>query len=194
VAKGREGMIGKKGLIVVAIIFSLVLLLASGEAQDKKGSSKGGEKSAGLGTGFGFDTNSRAPIDISSDMVEGSQKQNTVTFKGNVVAKQENTTVYANLLVITYDSENKKVKEIVASGNVKVVSLDRRATGQRVIFNQDENKVILEGDAVIREGENVVRGERVTYYINEERSVVEASKGGRVTTTIVPPKKEETKK
>jgi len=34
----------------------------------------------------------------------------------------------------------------------------------------------------------------VTYYINEERSVVEAGRGGRVTTTIVPPKKEETKK
>jgi lipopolysaccharide export system protein LptA len=194
VAKGRERMIGNKGLCFGAIIFSVVLLFVAGEAQDKKGSSKGGEKNVGLGTGFGFDANSRAPIDISSDTVEGDQRQNSVTFKGNVIAKQENTTIYANALVITYDSENKKVREIVASGNVKVVNLDRRATGQRVIFNQDENKVVLEGDAVIREGENVVRGERVTYYINEERSVVESGKGGRVTTTIVPPKKEETKK
>ena len=193
-AKGREGMIGRKGLGFGVIVISLVLLFAAGEAQDKKGSSKGGERSAGLGTGFGFDTESRAPIDISSDTVEGDQKQNTVTFKGNVIAKQENTTVYANLLVITYDPENKGVKQIVASGNVKVVSLDRRASGQRVIFLQNEKKVILEGDAVIREGENVVRGERVIYYMEEERSVVEAGKGGRVTTTIVPPKKEETKK
>ena len=187
-------MIGNKRLCFGAIIFSVVLLFVAGEAQDKKGSSKGGEKNVGLGTGFGFDANSRAPIDISSDTVEGDQRQNSVTFKGNVIAKQENTTIYANALVITYDSENKKVREIVASGNVKVVNLDRRATGQRVIFNQDENKVVLEGDAVIREGENVVRGERVTYYINEERSVVESGKGGRVTTTIVPPKKEESKK
>jgi len=193
-AKGRERMIEKKGFCFGVIIVSVVLLFAAGEAQDKKGSSKEGEKNVGLGTGFGFDTNSRAPIDISSDTVEGDQRQNSVTFKGNVIAKQENTTIYANALVITYDSENKKVREIVASGNVKVVNLDRRATGQRVIFNQDENKVVLEGDAVIREGENVVRGERVTYYINEERSVVESGKGGRVTTTIVPPKKEEGKK
>jgi lipopolysaccharide export system protein LptA len=194
VAKGRERMTGKRGLSLGAIVFSLVLLFTAGEAQDKKGSSKGGEKNVGLGTGLGFDANSRAPIDISSDTVEGDQKQNTVTFKGNVIAKQENTTIYANVLLITYDTENKKVREIVASGNVKVVNLDRRATGQKVIFYQDENKVVLEGDAVIREGENVVRGERVTYYINEERSVVESGKGGRVTTTIVPPKKEETKK
>ena len=187
-------MIGKRGLSVGAIVFSLLLLFGAGEAQEKKGSPKGGERNVGLGTGLGFDANSRSPIDISSETVEGDQKQNTVTFKGNVIAKQETTTVYSNLLVITYDPESKKVKEIVASGNVKVVSLDRRATGQRVIFYQDENKVVLEGDAVIREGENVVRGERVTYYINEERSVVEGGKGGRVTTTIVPPKKEETKK
>jgi lipopolysaccharide assembly outer membrane protein LptD (OstA) len=87
-AKGREGMIGKKRFCFGAIILSVVILFAAGEAQDKKGSSKGGEKNVGLGTGFGFDANSRAPIDISSDTVEGDQKQNSVTFKGNVIAKQ----------------------------------------------------------------------------------------------------------
>jgi len=174
----------------LAIVVSLFLLFVSGEAQEKKGSGKGGESGLKTGRGFGF-TASRAPIDITSDTVEGDQKQNTVTFKGNVVAKQEDMTLYANTLVVVYDPDMKKLKEIVATGNVKVVQLDRRATGQKMTFDQDKNKVVLDGDAVIREGTNVIRGERITFYVEEERSVVEGGKGGRVSTSITPPQKEE---
>jgi lipopolysaccharide export system protein LptA len=47
---------------------------------------------------------------------------------------------------------------------------------------------------VIREGDNVVRGERVVYLADEERSYVEGGKGGRVSTTITPSSREERKK
>jgi lipopolysaccharide export system protein LptA len=174
------------------VTLSLFLLLASAEGQEGK-PGRGEEKQVKSVMGFGL-ISSRAPIDITSETVEGDQKKNTVTFKGNVVAKQEGTTLYADTLVIYHDGESRRVREIVATGNVKVVQLDRRATSRRAIFNQDENKIILEGDAVVREGDNVVRGERITYYLNEERSIVEGGKGGRVTTSIVPPAKEERKK
>ena len=179
-----------KGIGLLVILLSLFLFFISGEAQEKKGGGKGGEKGLKTDRGFGF-TASRAPIDITSDTVEADQKTNTVTFKGNVVAKQEDTTLYANTLTITYDQNTKKLKEIVAVGNVKVVQLDRRATGQKATFDQDKNKVVLDGDAVVREGANVIRGERITFYVDEERSVVEPVKGGRVSTSITPPPKEE---
>jgi lipopolysaccharide export system protein LptA len=69
--------------------------------------------------------------------------------------------------------------------------MDRRATGQKAAFDQDKNKVVLDGDAVVREGTNVIRGERITFYVEEERSVVEPAKGGRVSTSITPPAREE---
>jgi lipopolysaccharide export system protein LptA len=122
--------------------------------------------------------------------VEADQKQNRVTFKGNVIAKQGDLTLYTNSLIVLYDQTSKKIKEIKAMGNVKIVQLDRRVTSHQATFNQEENKVVLEGDAVIREGENVVRGERVTYYVNEEKAVVEGDGKGRVTTRITPTKKE----
>ncbi len=180
---------GRVGFLI--ILFSLFLAFISGEAQEK--AVKSGEKSLNAGKGFGF-TASRAPIDITSDTVEADGKQNTATFKGNVVAKQEDVTLYANTLLIIYDPDTKKLKEIVATGNVKVVQLDRRATGQKVTFDQDKNKVVLDGDAVVREGTNVIRGERITFYVEEERSVVEPAKGGRVSTSITPPPKEEGEK
>ena len=177
-----------KWISFLLILISLLILFISGEAQEKKGVGKVEEKKQEIG-GFGFST-SREPIDITSDTVEANQKQNTVTFQGSVIAKQGNTTLYADTLVIYYDPNTQKLKEMMATGNVKVVQLDRRATGQRATFHQDENKVVLEGEAVVREGENVIRGERVIFYVNEKRSIMEGKKGGRVSTTIIPPPKE----
>jgi lipopolysaccharide export system protein LptA len=186
--RGRQMKLGRT-LILLLVLISLPLFFATGAAQEKKEKARGGEKRIAGETGFGFSA-SRAPIDIVSDTVEANQKENTVTFKGNVVAKQEDTTLYANTLVILYEAETKKVKEIMAIGNVKIVQLERRATGQKATFQQEENRVVLDGDAVVREGENEIRGERVIFYVNEERSIVEGGKGSRVNTRITPPPRE----
>jgi lipopolysaccharide export system protein LptA len=175
---------------LLVILLSLFLFFVSGEAQQKKGGTKGGE-AAGKSGGIGGFTASRAPIDITSDTVEADQKTNKIIFKGNVVAKQEDTTLYANTVTVFYDEKTRKLKEIIAVGNVKVVQLERRATSQKATFDQNKNKVIFDGDAVVREGTNVIRGERIVYYVDEGRSVVEGGKGGRVSTSITPPSKEE---
>ena len=178
----------RKISLLIIVGCSLFLLIGVGQSQEPKKTGKTGGKLA-EGGGFGFNL-SRAPIDIASDTVEGNQKQNTVSFKGNVIAKQEDITIQTDLMIVSYDPETKKLKDIIANGNVRVVQSDRRATSKKATFYQNENKVVLDGDVVSREGDNVLRGERVTYYIDEERSVVEGAKGSRVTTTISPAKKE----
>jgi lipopolysaccharide export system protein LptA len=188
----KKGMKARAGIVIFITVFSLFLFSLSLGADERKGVAKGGGKKPQGEVGFGLNS-SRSPIDITSDTVEANQKQSTVTFKGNVIAKQEDSTLYANTLVIYYDQETKKLKEIVATGNVKVVRVDQRATSKKATFSQDENKVVLDGDAVVREGENVVRGEKITYYVDEGRSVVEGGKGTRVNTRITPPPKEEGK-
>jgi lipopolysaccharide export system protein LptA len=186
--RGRRVKLGRT-FVLILVLISFPLFFITGEAQEKREKTRGGEKRIAGEKGFGFSA-SRAPIDIVSDTVEANQKENTVTFKGNVVAKQEDTTLHANTLVIRYEAETKRLKEIMAIGNVKIVELDRRATGQKATFQQEENKVILDGEAVVREGENEIRGERVIFYVNEERSLVEGGKGSRVNTRITPPPRE----
>jgi lipopolysaccharide export system protein LptA len=178
-----------KRIVFLLMAFYLFLFFNSAGAQEKKGAGRDGEKQLKTEKGFGF-TASHAPIDITSDTVEADQKKNTVIFKGNVVAKQEDTTLYANTLVIHYDPDTKKLKEIVAVGNVKLVQLERRATSHTATFQQDENRVVLDGEAVVREGENVIRGERIIFYVDQEKSIVEGGKGSRVNTRITPPPKE----
>lgn len=87
-----------RNFILLLVLISIPLFFVTGEAQEKKEKARGGEKRIAGEKGFGFST-SRAPIDIVSDTVEANQKENTVTFKGNVVAKQEDTTLYALSLI-----------------------------------------------------------------------------------------------
>lgn len=180
----------RRCIVILIVLFSSFLLSYPGQTQDKKGVSRKEGKGVSSGKGFGFSP-SRAPIDITSDTAEGDQKQNKFTFKGNVVAKQEDMTLYADTLVVYYDNETNRLKEIIATGNVKIVQLDRRANSKRATFFQNENKIVLEGDCVIRQGDSVIRGDRIVYLIDEERSYVEGGKGGRVTTTITPTSKED---
>ena len=133
---------------LLVVVFSLCGALAWGAAPEKKGTKTGEGIKPGEGSGLGFSSR-RGPIDISSDTVEGNQKQNTVMFLGNVVAKQEDATLQTDKLVVYYDPDTRRLKEIVAFGNVKVLQADRRASSLKAIFNQEDNKIVLEGEAVI---------------------------------------------
>jgi len=189
--EGREKGVKRFSKIHFLIALCVLFLLSlSGEAQERKAAGTDERQSPKPARPFGL-MSSRSPIDMTSDTVEANQKQNTVIFKGNVVAKQEDITLYANTLVIYYDPDAKSIKTLVATGNVKIIQLDWRATGQKVTFRQEEDQVVLEGQAVLREGENVIRGDRVICFIAEDRCVVEGGKGGRVSTSITPPQKEQ---
>ncbi|MCX5827586.1 MAG: lipopolysaccharide transport periplasmic protein LptA, partial [Deltaproteobacteria bacterium] len=53
-------------------------------------------------------------------------------------------------------------------------------------YYQDDQKIIVSGNAVMREGPNIVKGDRITVLLDENRGIVEAPVKKRVTATIYP--------
>jgi lipopolysaccharide export system protein LptA len=49
------------------------------------------------------------------------------------------------------------------------------------------------GNAVLREGANVIRGDRVVVFLEENRGVVYSGKNKRVTATVYPGEKQDSK-
>lgn len=124
--------------------------------------------------GFGFDLReSSQPIRIKSDGLEWDYKGHVVTFRGNVIANQEDVTLYSDRMVIYYDETTSEVTQIVAEGAVRIVQLDRRATGEKAVFHNAEKKIVLTGRPVIRQGKNVVIGEKITILIDQDWVEVE---------------------
>jgi lipopolysaccharide export system protein LptA len=127
------------------------------------------------------------PIDVTADSLSADNTRNTVTFEGNVVARQADVTLYADRVQADYSREAGAIDRIEAVGNVRFVQEGREARSPRATFYNLEQRIVLSGGATLRQGQNTVEGETLTIFLRENRSVVTGGKdGGRVKAVINP--------
>jgi lipopolysaccharide export system protein LptA len=147
------------------------------------------------------------PIITEANTLELDNKNKTATFKGNVVAKQEQKGkeplyIYCDKMVIYSSEETEKkpapskskgdekknltqqVDKIVASGQVKIYNDKDRATGETAVFYNADQKIILSGKAEFWQGKNLIKGEEITVWIKEDRALVTSKGSNRVRAVI----------
>ncbi len=135
---------------------------------------------------------SNAPIVIDSDRMEAFKRDGLVIFTGNVVAKQENSVQTADRMEVYLDDKGERVLRIVSTGNVKIVTEDcRTGTARRAEYYDDDQRLVLIGDAKVWQEDNVVTGERIVMFLADDRSEVEAGPQGRVKSVFYPKRDEE---
>jgi len=142
------------------------------------------KKSKGLG-GVAFQSD--RPVNINADSLEYDNSANRILFEGNVVARQADIVMFADKMDVLYDDEN-EIRTITSKGNVKVTQGDRIATGDQIIFDNQEQKIIVTGNPRVWQGDNIIQGKKITVFLNEDRSIVEGGPEGRVNATIYPGK------
>ncbi|MEI8172899.1 MAG: LptA/OstA family protein [Deltaproteobacteria bacterium] len=142
----------------------------------------------------------KEPIEITSDRLDAYNDKKLVIFSGNAVATQADRIIKSDRLLLYYRkdvSENKKavqdnpddmgeLEKIEAKGRVTVIQKQRIVTGDDAVFFQDTQKIIMTGNAVMREGRNVIRGNKIIVFLDEDRGVVESDNKKRVKAIIYP--------
>ena len=131
---------------------------------------------------------SSAPIRVSAKMLEWDHKGHKATFHEEVVAQQEELAIHSDDLIVYFNNEDTDITRLVSRGNVRIVQMDRRASCEEAVYDRIENRIVLTGNPVIRQGENEVKGDRIIFYVAENRSVVEGGETGRVRVTLIPEK------
>ena len=127
-------------------------------------------------------TTGQKPVTVEAEKLESFQKEGLVIFTGNVVATQDNSTQWADRMEVYLDANGDRVVRTISTGNVKMLTRDcKMGTAKRAEYYDAEQRVLLIGDARVWQEDNVVTGERITIFLAEDRSVVEAGKEGRVT-------------
>jgi lipopolysaccharide export system protein LptA len=122
-----------------------------------------------------------APVVVDADSLDSFQKQGLAIFKGNVIARQNNSVQYADKMEVYTDSKTDRVERVVSTGNIRIITRDcRMGTAERAEYYDAEQRVVLIGNARVWRDSDVVTGERITIYIAEDRSVVEGGKQERV--------------
>jgi len=126
------------------------------------------------------------PINITSDRVETYTKDNLITFKGNVTARQRDMVIYADFLEAMVSQDGKTIEKVTAGGNVKIQQGLRVANCEKAIFYNLEKKVVLTGEPRVWEGENMVSGEEIVVDLEQDRVEVKGGSGGRGKAKIQP--------
>lgn len=118
-------------------------------------------------------------IVITSRTMMTDNKANTALFEGSVIAKKGDLTLYADKMLVYYSEQKSgsNVKQVDAESNVKLIKGERVITAAfAVYFSAPEERVVFTGDPRASDGESIVTGSRMTYFIKGERSLVEDSK------------------
>jgi len=127
------------------------------------------------------------PVIVDSDSLETMQKQGLSIFKGNVVAKQDNSVQYADRMEVYTDPKTDRIERVVSTGNVRIITRDcHMGTASRTEYYDAEQRVVLIGNARVWKGTDTVTGERITIYLAEDRSLVEGGKQERVKAVFHP--------
>ncbi|MBF9233280.1 organic solvent tolerance protein OstA [Microvirga sp. BT350] len=185
----------KSAALASAFLLSAPLWVEAAQAQ-AQANGKGA-------VGFGNFGASKEPIKIDADRLDVFDKEGRAVFSGNVVAVQGDATMNCSLMTVLYEqkkgqggsaqpaaagpqTDDSSIKKIDCKGPVTIVSKTQVATGNDATFDRVANKILLIGNAVLSDGPNVTRGERVVYDLNTGVANVENAPGGRVRALFVP--------
>lgn len=181
--------------ILVIPLFLSPLTLAAEDAQQRPTDRAVQDSAANFADSLSL-TSRKDPIHIRSHDLEFFYEEKRIQYRGNVVVTQGDMTLKSDRLTVLYEdpaptatntSAQQRLKHIVAEGRVEITSGERRATSRKAVFNQKKRTVTLRGNAVLQEGPNQVKGDIVTVFLDEKRSIVKGGKGKRQAQMVLIP-------
>ena len=139
----------------------------------------------------GFSQNRDQPVQIEAASLEVRDKDKVATFSGNVKVVQGDTIMRCKSLVVYYDAQGgaatmkaatpgpggkQQISKLEARGGVSVTQKENTATGDIGLFDMKSNTVTLQGNVVVSQGPNVMRGDRLVVDLTTGVSRVDAGK------------------
>jgi lipopolysaccharide export system protein LptA len=158
-------------------------------------------------------TSSKEPISIDANKLVYYDKEHKAVYSGNVVVIQGDTKMTCSAMTVFLDHApatggaapppkeaappptngqagspaDAGVKHLEAAGPVTVVSKTQVATGDSGSYDKAEGKVRLIGHVTLSDGQNVTKGDKLTYDLKSGQATVDTSaKSGRVHGQFVP--------
>ncbi|MCK5312377.1 MAG: hypothetical protein KAJ62_09710 [Desulfobacteraceae bacterium] len=145
---------------------------------------------------------SNPPLNVTSDSMLTKKIASTIEFKGNVVVTREDSIIHADAITMFFTKETEKteqntkqekqkIKKIVAIGNVKYFSGERKAFADKAVYIYNDEVLVLTGNMPkVITGENSVTGKKITLFQKDGKIIIE----GGVNATFNPDKSDKQKK
>jgi len=149
-------------LTIAATALVLVALPSMGDAQTRPNSSD-------------------QPISFGADA--GEYVGNTVTLRGRAELVQGDNRLRADTVSGLNQTGESRIE---ASGNVYFVTPDQTIRGDRAVYTTADDMIVVTGDVILTQGQNVLTGSRLTYNVRTQTARIEAGGEGRIRGVFYP--------
>lgn len=120
---------------------------------------------------------SDAPIDITGDRLESVD--GVATWSGNVRAVQGEALLTAERLIADLD-DNGDFSKIRAVGSVRYSNGKEAITGRTGVYDADARTITISEDVVVTQGEQVMTGGELIYWVDTGKLLFTAPSGRRI--------------
>ena len=126
-------------------------------------------------------------INIVSNELNVDMDQRTSTFTGDVYANDENLKIWSDKMIIILKTDKDEIKEILASGNVKIIRLSKGSEiyGDIANYFLEDEIIIVTGNVLVKENNNQVSGSKLTVDLKSSSSIMVGSDLNRVEAVII---------
>lgn len=118
------------------------------------------------------------PVHVDAEEVQVLYKEKRVVFVGRPLVRltREDAVLTCRRLVADNDAAG-RVRRAVCTGEVRLTRGERLATCEVATFDAGAGTVVCRGSPELRDGKSVLRGEVLTYHLDEDRAVLSQATG-----------------
>ena len=124
-------------------------------------------------------------IKIISDKLEIIRAENISIFSGNVYAVEDDLKIWSERLIMTSSKDEKKVKEINAHGNVKIVREELSVNGDKARYDPIQNKLFVFGEVEVLQNQSTILCDKIIVDLENSSSIMSSDSNKRVEALIV---------
>ncbi len=122
------------------------------------------------------------PIMWGADSV--SRTTTTLSMQGRAELTQGDNRIRADNIEAGLDGGT--LNRVEASGSVYFVTPEQTIRGDRAVYTPNNDTIILTGDVILTQGDNVITGARLVYNTRTEAAQMQGGSGGRVQGVFTP--------
>lgn len=117
------------------------------------------------------DLDKKQPIEITSDRMRSENQGLKIIFSGNVVGIWGDLKILSDILEIHNTPDKKGTEQIVALGSVVITRGEKKATGDKAVYLDKKQKIILTGSPIATawEGKNKIEGKEMIFLLDSDR-------------------------
>lgn len=123
------------------------------------------------------DSNSdKGPTVITCDgPLEVDYSVNVADLTDNVLVRDPQMDMRADHMKVYFSDETKEIEKVIADGRVRFKKDEKQAKSQNAVYTQSDGSIVLTGNPKVKRGIDILSGEKITFFRNDERMLCEPS-------------------